>query len=63
MGCEGTILVHEDGTCTCTDPRCEATTSRIATMSRHAWFLACRDVLGADCPVWTVVRATRHAEA
>jgi len=62
MGCEGTILVHEDGSCTCTDAGCQASTSRIVAMSRHAWFLACRDVLGPGCPVCGVARAAEDAE-
>jgi len=57
LGCEGTILVHDDRSCTCTEAACESSESRLVAISRHAWFLACRDVLGAECPVCAIVRA------
>jgi len=54
--CEGVIIVHEDRTYTCTQVGCDASESRIVALSRHASFLACRDVLGDDCPICHLVR-------
>jgi hypothetical protein len=56
MMCTGTVVVHEDCSYTCTDADCDASESRINAMARHSWFLACRDVLGDDCPVCRPVR-------
>jgi hypothetical protein len=56
MMCDGTIVVHEDWSYTCTEVDCGASESRIVAMGRHSWFLACRDVLGDSCPVCRPVR-------
>jgi len=63
VGCEGTVLVHEDGSYTCTDGDCEASGSRLVAMSRHTWFVACRVALGADCPMCEAVRGCGFADA
>jgi len=55
-GCEGTVVVHEDSSYTCTDDACGASGSTFAALSRHSWFLACRDALGEGCPVCERVR-------
>jgi hypothetical protein len=49
--CDGTVVVHEDATYTCTDDRCGASESTFAALNRHSWFLACRDALGEGCPI------------
>ncbi|HXX88856.1 MAG TPA: hypothetical protein VEI83_01375 [Acidimicrobiales bacterium] len=60
IGCDGTIIVHEDWSYICTDPSCASSESRIVAMGRHSWFLACRDVLGDACPVCRLVRSRRE---
>ncbi len=61
--CDGVVVVHEDRTYTCTEIDCEAAESRIVALSRHATFLACRDVLGDDCPVCNLLRRYRVVAA
>jgi len=54
--CEGTIVVHEDASCTCTEGDCGASGSRFGTLTSHSWFLACRAALGDNCPICQPVR-------
>jgi hypothetical protein len=49
-------VVHEDWSYTCTEADCEASESRIVALGRHSWFVACRDVLGDECPICQLVR-------
>jgi len=49
--CDGTIIVHEDRTFTCSNETCTVTASVDATISWHTRFSACRSVFSDEgCP-------------
>jgi len=49
--CDGTVIVHEDRTFTCTNSSCTVLASADATVSWHTRFLACRSVFTDEgCP-------------
>jgi hypothetical protein len=50
-GCDGTVIVHEDRTFTCTNNNCSVLASADTTVSWHTRFLACQSVFTDEgCP-------------
>jgi len=49
--CNGTVVVHDDRTFTCTDRACPDQAPIAVVVSAHARFLSCHNVfLDATCP-------------
>lgn len=49
-GCEGMVVVHIDGSATCSEPACPPA-PRAELVHRHRWFAACAAVfVDESCP-------------
>jgi len=49
--CDGTVIVHEDRSFTCSNGRCRVTRSVAAVLSYHTRFVPCRSVFAqSGCP-------------
>jgi len=57
--CTGTIVVHRDGTLTCTEPGCDASVE--PRTLRHVWFIPCAESLGPECPRCSPIRTSASA--